>query len=184
MKHNRMNLAVVGCGTIGNSLISLLEDMGHIVQRYYPPKGYGCDISRCKIVFVCVPTNVDMKFEDVKMTVNYINSKNKKGIIAIRSTIMPGMTDEFIKKYKREFVYLPEFLRERTAFLDEICPDKIIVGTRKREVFEIFKRLFKRVVDNKNKIIMMRPVEAELLKVGLNSLYTVKVVFGYELYDI
>jgi len=184
MKHNRMNLAVVGCGTIGNSLISLLEDMGHIVQRYDPPKGYGCDISRCKIVFVCVPTKADMKFEDVKMTVSYINLKNKKGIIAIRSTIIPGMTDEFIKRHKREFVYLPEFLRERTAFLDEICPDKIIVGTRKREVFEIFKGLFKRVVDNKNKIIMMKPVEAELVKVALNSLYTIKVVFGNELYDI
>lgn len=184
MKHKKMELGIVGCGVIGNSLISLLEDMGHIVQRYDPPKGYGCDISRCKIVFVCVPTKADMKFEDVKMAVNYINSKNKKGIIAIRSTIMPGMTDEFIKKHKREFVYLPEFLRERTAFLDEICPDKIIVGTREREVFEIFKKLFKRVVDNKNKIIMMKPVEAELLKVALNSLYTIKVVFGNELYDI
>ena len=89
-----------------------------------------------------------MKFEDVKMAVNYVTSKNKKGIIAIRSTIMPGMTDEFIKGYKREFVYLPEFLRERTAFLDETCPDKIIIGTKKGEVFEIFRRLFKRVVDS------------------------------------
>ncbi|GAI44211.1 unnamed protein product, partial [marine sediment metagenome] len=46
------------------------------------------------------------------------------------------------------------------------------------------KRLFKRVVDNKKKILMMKPVEAELLKVALNGLYTVKVVFGNELYDI
>ena len=184
MKHNRMNLAVVGCGIIGNSLAGLLEDMDYPVKRYDPIKGLIDDISECEIIFVCVPTKNDMKFEDVKMAVSYINLKNKKGIIAIRSTIMPGMIDEFIKRYKREFVYLPEFLRERTAFLDEICPDKIIVGTRKREVFEIFKGLFKRVVDNKNKIIMMKPVEAELLKVALNSLYTIKVVFGNELYDI
>ena len=38
--------------------------------------------------------------------------------------------------------------------------------------------------DYKNKILMMKPVEAELVKVGLNSLYTIKVVFGNELYDI
>ena len=31
---------------------------------------------------------------------------------------------------------------------------------------------------------MIKPVEAELLKVALNALYTVKVVFGNELYDI
>ncbi|MBA7552558.1 hypothetical protein ES705_45126 [subsurface metagenome] len=184
MKPKGMNLGIVGCGVIGESLAKLLEDMGHFVQRYDPAKLLGCDITLCKIVFICVPTKADMKFEDVKMAVNYVTSKNKKGIIAIRSTIMPGMTDEFTKKYKREFVYLPEFLRERTAFLDEICPDKIIIGTKKREVFEIFRKLFEHVVDNKKKIIMMRPVEAELLKVALNSLYTVKVVFGNELYDI
>lgn len=180
----RMNLGVVGCGVIGNSLAKLLEDMGHIVQRYDPAKLLGCDITLCKIVFICVPTKADMRFEDVRMAVKYINSKNKEGIIAIRSTIIPGMTDDLIKRYKREFVYLPEFLTERTALLDEICPDKIIIGTKKREIFEIFKRLFKHVVDNKNKIIMMRPVEAELLKVALNSLYVIKVVFGNELYDI
>ena len=184
MKHNRMNLAVVGCGTIGNSLDHLLEDMNYPVKRYDPFKGLNDDISECEIIFVCVPTKADMKFEDVKIAINYVNLKNRKGIIAIRSTILPGMTDEFIKRYKREFVYLPEFLRERTAYLDEICPDKIIVGTRKRELFEIFKGLFKSVVDNKNKIIMMKPVEAELLKVALNSLYTIKVVFRNELYDI
>jgi len=179
-----MNLGVVGCGVIGNNLAHLLEDMGHFVQRYDPAKLLGCDITLCEIVFICVPTKADMRFEDVRMAVDYVNLKNKKGIIAIRSTIMPGMTDEFTEKYKREFVYLPEFLRERTAFLDEICPDKIIVGTKKRKVFEIFKRLFSHVVDDKNKIIMMSPVEAELLKVALNSLYVMKVVFGNELYDI
>jgi UDPglucose 6-dehydrogenase len=184
MKLKRMNLGVVGCGVIGESLAKLLEDMGHFVQRYDPAKLLGCDITLCKIVFICVPTKADMKFEDVRTALGYVNLKNKEGIIAIRSTIMPGMTDEFTKKYKREFVYLPEFLRERTAFLDEICPDKIIIGTKKREVFEIFKRLFEHVVDNKNKIIMMKPVEAELLKVALNSLYTIKVIFGNELYDI
>jgi len=178
-----MELGIVGCGVIGNSLAGLLEDLGHTVKKYDPAKLLAGDISKCEIVFVCVPTKKDMKFEDVKMAVGYVNLENKKGIIAVRSTIMPGIIDEFTKRYKREFVYLPEFLRERTALLDEICPDKIIVGTRKREVFEIFEKLFKRVI-NKNKIIMMKPVEAELLKVALNSLYTIKVVFGNELYDI
>ena len=181
--HKKMELGIVGCGVIGNSLAGLLEDLGHTVKKYDPAKLLAGDISKCEIVFVCVPTKKDMKFEDVKMAVGYVNLENKKGIIAVRSTIMPGIIDEFTKRYKREFVYLPEFLRERTALLDEICPDKIIVGTRKREVFEIFEKLFKRVI-NKNKIIMMKPVEAELLKVALNSLYTIKVVFGNELYDI
>ena len=184
MKHKKMRIGIVGCGIIGNSITGLLKDMGYPVKRYDPFKDLTDDISKCEIIFICVPTKADMKFKDVRKAVRYTNKKNKKGIIAIRSTIMPGMIDKLTKQYKREFVYLPEFLRERTAFLDEICPDKIIIGTRKREVFDIFKRLFKHVVDNKKKIIMMSSVEAELLKVALNSLYTIKVVFGNELYDI
>ena len=182
--YNKMNFGVVGCGIIGGSLTNLLEDLGHVVKRYDPYKNLKDDISKCAVIFICVPTKADMKFEDVKKAVRYINSKNEKGIIAIRSTIMPGMTDKFTKKYKREFAYLPEFLRERTALMDEICPDEIIIGARKRETGEIFKELFKPVVDNKNKIMMMSPVEAEILKISLNSLYTIKVVFGNELYDI
>ncbi|GAG69444.1 unnamed protein product, partial [marine sediment metagenome] len=95
----QMNLGIVGCGIIGESLAKLLEDMGHFVQRYDPAKLLAGDISKCEIVFICVPTKADMKFEDVRTALGYINLKNKEGIIAIRSTIMPGMTDEFTKKY-------------------------------------------------------------------------------------
>jgi len=181
--YNKMNFGVVGCGVVGGSLAGLLDDLGHTVKRYDPAKKLTDDISKCEIVFICVPTKPDMQFEDVKKAVFHVNLENKKGIIAIRSTLMPGMIDEFAKEYNREFVYLPEFLRERSALEDEIKPDKVIVGTNKKETFDIFKGLFEPIIDT-NKIIMMKPVEAELLKVALNSLYTVKVVFGNELYDI
>ena len=178
-----MNLGVVGCGVVGGSLADLLEGLGHTVKRFDPAKGLNDNISSCAVVFICVPTLADLKFEDIKIAVNYANLKNKNGIIAIRSTLMPGMTDEFTKEYDREFVYLPEFLRERTALEDEIKPNKIIVGTNKVETFKLFETIFEPIIDKK-KILMMKPVEAELVKVALNSLYTVKVVFANELYDI
>ena len=181
--YKRMNLGVIGCGVIGGSLANLLEDLGHTVKRYDPAKGLTDNISKCDILFVCVPTNKNMEFYDVKMAVSYANLKNKEGIIAIRSTLMPGMTAEFAKQYNREFVYLPEFLRERTALEDEIKPAKVVIGTENVETFKLFESIFEPIIANE-KILMMKPVEAELLKVGLNSLYTVKVVFGNELYDI
>jgi len=181
--YKKLNFGVVGCGVIGSSLANLLEDLGYTVKRYDPAKKLVQNISTCDIIFICVPTKIDLQFKDIKKAVSYVNLKNKKAIIAIRSTLMPGMTDEFAKEYNREFVYLPEFLRERTALEDEIKPNKIVVGTEKIETFKLFKKLFKPIIDTK-KILMMKPVEAELVKVGLNSLYTVKVVFGNELYDI
>ena len=179
----KMNMGVVGCGVIGSSLANLLEDLGHTVKRYDPAKKLTNNISTCDVVFICVPTKPDMAFEDIRTAVGYVNLKNKKGIIAIRSTLMPGMIDEFAKEYDREFVYLPEFLRERSALEDEIKPDKVIVGTKNIETFRLFEKLFEPIIDTK-KILMMKPVEAELLKVALNSLYVIKVVFGNELYDI
>ncbi|MCK4297094.1 MAG: UDP-glucose/GDP-mannose dehydrogenase family protein [Candidatus Marinimicrobia bacterium] len=181
--YKKMNMGVVGCGVIGESLAGLLEDLGHVVKRYDPAKNLTDNISNCNIIFICVPTNKNMAFEDIKTAVAYTNLKNKKGIITIRSTLMPGMIDEFAKEYNRDFVYLPEFLRERSALEDEIKPDKVIVGTNKIEIFKLFEKLFKPIIDTK-KILMMKPVEAELVKVALNSLYTVKVIFGNELYDI
>jgi len=178
-----MELGVIGCGVVGGSLSELLEGLGHTVKRYDPAKGFSNIISRSKVIFICVPTKPDCKFEDVKEAVNYATLKNKNGIIAIRSTVMPGMTDNFATIYEREFVYLPEFLRERSSLEDEIKPYKIVVGTRKVETFEIFENLFSPIIDKK-KILMMKPVEAELVKVALNTLYTVKVVFANELYDI
>jgi len=183
MKYNKLNLGIVGCGVVGGSLANLLEDLGYKVKRYDPAKKLTDNISTCGIIFLCVPTKADLRFKDIKEAISYVNLKNKKGIIAIRSTLMPGMTDEFAKEYNREFVYLPEFLRERTALEDEIKPNKIVVGTEKIETFKLFKQLFEPIIDTK-KILMMKPVEAELVKVALNSLYTVKVVFGNELYDI
>ena len=181
--YKKMNMGVVGCGVIGESLAGLLEDLSHEVKRYDPAKNLTDNISNCDIIYICVPTKPDMAFEDIRTAVGYVNLKNKKGIIAIRSTLMPGMIDEFAKEYDREFVYLPEFLRERSALEDEIKPDKVIVGTNKMETFRLFEKLFEPIIDTK-KILMMKPVEAELVKVALNSLYTVKVVFGNELYDI
>jgi len=181
--YRKMELSVIGCGVIGESLSNLLEDLGHNIKRYDPAKGLTDNIANCEIVFLCVPTKADMKFEDIKEAVGYVNKKNKDGIICIRSTILPGMTEEFAKGYDREFVFLPEFLRERSALEDSIKPDKIVVGTERAETFKIFETLFAPIIDKK-KILMMKPVEAELIKVALNSLYTVKVVFANELYDI
>jgi len=123
--YKKLNLGIVGCGVIGESLAGLLEDLNYAVKRYDPAKKLTDNISKCEVVFLCVPTKADLQFEDIRTAVSYVNLKNEKGIIAIRSTLMPGMTDEFAKEYNREFVYLPEFLRERTALEDEIKPNKI-----------------------------------------------------------
>jgi UDPglucose 6-dehydrogenase len=179
----QLELGIVGCGIVGGSLADILEGLGYVIRRYDPAKNFYDDISACEIVFICVPTKEDMQFNELREALDYTARKNQKGIIVIRSTVIPGMTDNFSMEYDREIVFMPEFLRERTALKDAASPDKVIIGTEDRKTFKLLKNLFKQFA-KKSRYFMMKPVEAELLKVALNTLYTVKVVFGNELYDI
>lgn len=177
-----MQLAVVGVGVTGGSLACLLEKLGHQVARYDPTRGFSDDIAGAKIVFVCVPTK-DTRLEDLEKAVLYVAKKNREGLVVIRSTLVPGAIERLEKQYGREFVYLPEFLRERAALEDELYPQYIIVGTESRATFAIFRRLFRPIL-SEDRIMMFTPLEAELAKIAANSFYLAKVMFGNELYDI
>jgi len=177
-----MEIAVVGLGIIGGCLATLLRGLGYPVRQYDPNKGFKDGIRKSEIIFVCVPTE-DIGLWHLREAVTYITSNNKRGIIAIRSTIPPGTTRRLQDKYTREFVYIPEFLRERTAMQDEVAPQYIIVGTESPKTFKLFKNIFKEIIPE-DRIMMFTPVEAELAKIAANSFYLTKIVFSNELYDI
>lgn len=181
--YKQLELGIVGCGVVGGSLADILEGLGHSIKRYDPAKNFYDDISECEIVFISVPTKEDMQFRELKEALDYTARKNRKGLIVIRSTVIPGMTDNFAIEYDREIIFMPEFLRERTAREDAENPDKVVIGTKNKKSFKLLKDLFKQFA-KKSRYFMLKPVEAELVKVALNTLYTVKVVFGNELYDI
>jgi len=75
---------------------------------------------------------------------------------------------------------MPEFLREWNAEYDTDHPDKIVIGTEEKGIFELLSILFKADCP----IIQLTPTEAELAKLALNSLATIKVVFAEELNDL
>ena len=104
-----MNIGIIGQGFVGNAIYQKLS-------KYYKVFTYDLNdklcnstfdetVSRCKIVFVCLPTpmnqngscNLDI-IEDVLSQINEYTDTER--IVVIKSTIIPGATDEFNSKYK------------------------------------------------------------------------------------
>lgn len=177
-----MNIGIVGLGIVGNALCQVLSDKYKDIKRYDPAKGYHDKLTDADIIFICVnDKNKDMKL--TREVVKRVAEENKKAIIVLRTTVLPGTTDSLILEYKRVIVFMPEFLTERNALEDMKSPDKIVIGTENHEAFILLLKIMTDVIDC-NYSIRVKPIEAELAKLVLNSLATIKVVFAEEMYDL
>lgn len=140
-------------------------------------------------IFVSVPTpanlNGSINLDALDIVLNNINNCiDNDPIILIRSTITPGTSNFFSKRYpKLNIVFNPEFLTERNAKEDFINQSRIILGGRSRftaKVAELFKWRF----DNKVPIIQTDYQTAELIKYMNNTFLATKVSFMNEMFLI
>ena len=126
-------------------------------------------------VFVCVPTPM---FEDGSQDLSYVESVFKKAtnkpIYIIKSTILPGTTNQLTKKYSgSKIIFSPEFLTERTAKLDMLTQSRIILGGD-IDLCQQVKILFDKRFKSKN-IIQTDSKTAELIKYMNNTFFATKV---------
>ena len=176
-----LEIGIIGVGVVGETTANILEKHA-IIKRNDPARGHKDNISNCDVIFICI-NEKDDKMTDLSKLVNALIEQNKKCFFVIRTTVIPGTTEEMIKRYKREFIFMPEFLREWNAKKDAEEPDKIVIGTENNGIFELLATLFSDIISLEN-IVKVKPIEAEIAKVALNSLALIKVVFAEELFDL
>ena len=126
-------------------------------------------------VFVCVPTPMNRDgSQDLSYVKKAFNKSNPNSIYILKSTVLPGTTEDLCKKYPNlKIVFSPEFLTERTAKLDMLTQSRIILGGEKTFVKEV-KKLFLARFKNKN-IIETDSKTAELIKYMNNTFFATKV---------
>jgi UDPglucose 6-dehydrogenase len=169
-----MKIGVVGYGFVGNATAERLG--GHELFILDPPKNYHDDISDCDIIFICInETNHEMS--NLDKLVDTLVKLNDRCIFVIRTTVIPGTTDYLIQKYNRVFAFMPEFLTQKMAKFDTRYPDKLIIGAQEYGIFFILKNLF----GNHQNLLHVKPIEAELGKLAMNTLATIKIVYAEEL---
>ena len=115
-------------------------------------------IDSSDLIFICVGTptkkgslevNMSYVFKSIKEILKY--SKTKKVLIT-KSTVPVGTGDKIDKIIKRKKKLLtaisnPEFLREGDAIRDFRYPDRIVIGSNEKKVFNIMRKLYSPLIN-------------------------------------
>lgn len=140
-------------------------------------------------IFISVPTpsNNDgsINLESLNIVLKKINECIENDcVILIRSTVIPGTSSKFSKKYPAlNIVFNPEFLTEKNANYDFINQSRIILGGKK-ELTSRVARLFNMRFNEKIPIIETNFQTAELIKYMNNTFLATKVSFMNEMFLI
>ena len=117
--------------------------------------------------------------DDVLHSINEIN--NRDNVILLRSTMVPGSTLAFQKKYpKLNIVFNPEFLTERSANFDFINQARFIVGGDIENTSKVAK-LYRWRFGDSIPVIETNYQTAELIKYMNNCFFATKVSFMNEM---
>lgn len=184
-----MKIGIFGRGAVGDAVYCGLAQIGNQVNHYdIKDKNTTInDLSDRDIVFVCVPTEAnDTGRCDVSIVENSVASLASidfAGIIAIKSTVIPGTTDTLIKKYSSlSICYVPEFLREKSAHSDFFDGnDVLIIGTHNHNVAEKIVKAHKFIAKS---VSIIKPVEAEISKYFNNVHNAMEIIFANGVYEV
>lgn len=184
-----MKIGIIGRGMVGSAIYDVLFELGYNIS-FFDPKYKNSkikDILNTDIVFVSVPTIPDVNNKcDLSILLSVLNDLEKiqyKGFICIKSTVVPGSTQDFIKKFKNDKIcFCPEFLRERCAYEDFKNNNKIcIIGTNNLNAFNLIKQIHLPICDT---FKLVTPTEAELTKYMQNVYNTYRILFANGFYEV
>jgi len=210
----KKTIAIIGQGFVGGSLTTVFSEHGFDVYVYdklgkvaaggkqplTKETIHPCNIREfveaCEsnsdfsgIYFVCLPTPM---FEDgsadlsiVEGVLNELSSLPCERIAVIKSTVPPGSTEKWNKKYERtdlHVVFNPEFLTEANALDDMRNQNRIILGGPRpwiNKVKQLYQTAFPKV-----STIKTSSTTAEMVKYMTNNFLTVKVAFANEMQQV
>ncbi len=138
------------------------------------------------IIIIATPTdystsNCGLDISSVESTIKDILKVNQTAEIIIRSTLPLGTTDKFIEQFKfKRIAFIPEFLREGSAFSDTLRPDRLVIGACEEDQ-PLLKSLFLNSLGKACPIILTTPKEAEAIKLFANSYLAMRIAFFNEL---
>jgi UDPglucose 6-dehydrogenase len=184
-----MKIGIVGLGIVGSAVKYGLERLGHQISSYDIKNGGTLEeVLDAEIVYLCLPTpQSDSGHCDISIIENVVdqlvNKHNYRGIIAVKSTVAPGTTESLRTRFPdATLCHVPEFLRERAAFVDftdnhDVC----VIGTESGDVFEMVKESHGHYP---KQFIKMSPTEAEISKYFNNVYNATLITFANAFYEV
>jgi len=180
-------LAIIGLGMVGQTLFDWFKEKNFDVIGYDKFKNIGKRelLEGREIIFLCLPTPYKSKTGyDLSALIENIEFFKDPKIFVLRSTVLPGTTEKFQKKYKKhKFLFNPEFLREAEPWETFINTDLQIVGYTQKSK-NIATEILEFLPQGKNFTGIMPATEAEIVKQAVNSFLAMKVIFANQIYEL
>jgi UDPglucose 6-dehydrogenase len=184
-----MKLGLLGKGTVGKAVYDGLEYLGHDMTFHDPsyPDSKFENVLDTECVFICVPTdqasNGDCDTSIVEKCVSDLVAANYKGIVAIKSTVIPGTCKRLQELHPNlRMASVPEFLRARTALADFVYNhDLLVVGCNRKDDVETLVEIHGSFPQN---VARVSPTEAEVIKYFNNVHHAMSVTFANITYDV
>ncbi len=193
----KTNIGIVGKGFVGSAVangFSANTGFDNIVRIYDvdPAKStHSLEevVNKSEFVFVSLPSPTDFKSNKINLDIIYDAfediskvSKNNETIFLLRSTVVPGTTKKLSEKYPNlKIVFNPEFLTQRSAYLDFINQSRFIFGGVTQDTARVAD-LMKKRFGNSIRIICSGYEESEMIKYMCNCFFATKVSFLNDMY--
>jgi UDPglucose 6-dehydrogenase len=191
-----MRLGIIGMGTVGTALFNTFSEKFDVVgwdkkKDFDPYEG----LLEADVIFLCVPTPTQMhqrgevgfgvgqSLQHVHTTMSELSNKGYRGIIVIKSTVLPGTGINLSKYHPNiEVINNPEFLSQETAEEDfRNCKTVLLGGDNKRSL-DVVADIYKKI--GVKEAVYVTNTEAETVKYMANVFFAVKIALFNEFYDV
>jgi UDPglucose 6-dehydrogenase len=182
-----MNIGIIGLGVVGAACKKGFELQGHTVLVHDTKLNTLIEsILPTEIVYICVPTpSLDDGTCDISILNDIISQLDRNkytGIIAIKSTMIPGTTKKLSTTTNIDICFVPEFLREWCAEDDFIVNHKLLaVGCDSDDAFNT---VVKSHGTLPKQTIRLSTVEAEILKYYNNVFNALRITFANNMFEL
>jgi UDPglucose 6-dehydrogenase len=119
----------------------------------------------------------------VNSVVAQLNEVGYKGLVAIKSTVVPGTSARLQEEYPSlRMASVPEFLRAKTALADFVYNhDVLVIGTFNESDANLVEEIHGSLPKSVSKI---SPTEAEIIKYFNNVHHSVSIIFANIAYEV
>ena len=147
-------------------------------------------VKLAEVIFICTPTPAGTRGQIDLTDLNEIVDKlcfyasngriEKKPLIVIKSTVVPGTTRHYEETYRdMQFACCPEFLRQGHALKDFLDPDRIVIGASSQVVRDKLAEVFASWATTPK--LFTDPTTAEAIKYLSNAFLVTKVAYATEI---
>ncbi len=186
-----MKIGIIGLGVVGSAVFKSFEkkNLDPIGYDKYKHIGTLYDTLLCELLFLCLPTPYDPDIKSYNKdslddVCQQLKENNFMGLVVIKSTVEPETSVIYADKYNLKIAHNPEFLTARMAFEDFENQEHIVIGYNKscpksevRKLAFFYQRYYPTA-----DVSLCHSNESELMKLGVNNFYSVKIQFFNELY--